>query len=331
MLSFFRTNQLAASALLIFYAAILHLSSLLSPDQSAMPAADQAGILGHWLYPLTGTQGLLPTLLTIVLLSVQAVLINVLVSNHRLASEVSLFPGLFYILIASSLPAFLCFSPIHLANTFLIIALGGLMSTYKQTSCADLIFNVGLWMGVASLFYPPLVMLLFVGMAGLNVLRAYKIRERLMLLAGMATPYLLTALYCFWNNELSLFLDLQIFKPFEFWSFAKYESWKLLVELPFWFLLILIAIGSSGAYDFKMQMQVQKKISILYWALLFTGISTCIQQEVSIEHLLVTAVPLGIMISFNFILVSKRWAEMLHLILLVLILCWQYKGYFMGA
>ncbi|MDZ4680136.1 MAG: hypothetical protein SGI94_06815 [Saprospiraceae bacterium] len=332
MLSFFRTNQLAAGALLIFYAAILHLSSLLSPDQSAMPAADQAGILGYWLYPLTGTQGLLPTLLTIVLLSLQAVLINVLVSNHRLASEVSLFPGLFYILIASSLPSFLCFSPIHLANTFLLIALGGLMNTYKQSSCADLIFNVGLWMGVASLFYPPFILLFFVGMAGLNVLRAYKIRERLMLLAGMATPYLLTALYCFWNNELSLFLDLQIFKPFEFWSFAKHEVlWEIVVELVYWFLLILIAIGSAGAYDFKMQLQVQKKISILYWALLFAGLSTCIQKEASVEHLLVTAAPLGIMISFNFILVSKRWAEMLHLVLLVLILCWQYKGYFMGA
>ncbi len=133
-------------------------------------------------------QGLLPTLLTIVLLSLQAVLINVLVSNHRLASEVSLFPGLFYILIASSLPDFLCFSPIHLANTFLIIALGILMATYKQSSCADLIFNVGLWLGVASLFYPPFLLFLFVGMAGLNVLRAYKIRERLMILAGMADP-----------------------------------------------------------------------------------------------------------------------------------------------
>ncbi len=112
--------------------------------------------------------------------------------------------------------------------------------------------------------------------------------------------------------------------------FCKIRSWELLVELAFWFLLILIAIGSAGAYDFKMQLQMQKKISILYWALLIGGLTTCFQKGVSIEHLLVTAVPLGIMISFNFILVSKRWAEMLHLVLLVLILCWQYKGYFMG-
>lgn len=330
MLSFFRTNQLAASALLIFYAAILHLSSLLSPGESAMPASDHAGILGHWLYAATGVQGLAPTLLTLVLLSIQAVLINVLVSNHRLASEVSLFPGLFYILIASALPSFLCLSPIHLANTFLIIALGILMATYKQSSCADLIFNVGLWLGVASLFYPPFLLFIFVGMAGLNVLRAYKIRERLMILAGMATPYFLAALYCFWNNELALFLDLQFFKPFEFWSFAKYEAWELVVELAFWFLLILITLGSIGAYNFKMQLQVQKKISIVYWALLIGGLTTCFQKGVSIEHLLVTVVPLGILISFNFILVSRRWAEMLHLVLLVLILCWQYKGYFMG-
>lgn len=295
-----------------------------------MPASDHAGILGHWLYAATGVQGLAPTLLTLVFLSIQAVLINVLVSNHRLASEVSLFPGLFYILIASALPSFLCLSPIHLANTFLIIALGILMATYKQSSCADLIFNVGLWLGVASLFYPPFLLFIFVGMAGLNVLRAYKIRERLMILAGMATPYFLAALYCFWNNELALFLDLQFFKPFEFWSFAKYEAWELVVELAFWFLLILITLGSIGAYNFKMQLQVQKKISIVYWALLIGGLTTCFQKGVSIEHLLVTVVPLGILISFNFILVSRRWAEMLHLVLLVLILCWQYKGYFMG-
>lgn len=295
-----------------------------------MPVSDHAGILSQWLYSFVGFQGLGPTLLTIVLLSVHAVLINIQVSNHRLASEVSLFPGLFYILIASSLPAFLCLSPIHLGNTFFIIALGVLMGTYKQSSCADLIFNVGLCLGISSLFYPPFLLLLFVGMAGLNVLRAYKIRERMMILAGMATPYLLTALYCFWKDDLSLFLDLQFFKPLEFLSFAKYEDSSVLVELIFWSLLILIAIGSAGAYNFKMQLQVQKKISILYWALLIGGFSTLFQKEVPVEHLLIIAVPLGIMISFNFILVSKRWAEMLHLILLVLILCWQYKGFFIG-
>ncbi|NUO00853.1 MAG: hypothetical protein HUU01_09600 [Saprospiraceae bacterium] len=330
MLSFLRTNQLAASALLIFYAALLHLSPLLSPGESTVPVSEHSGILASWLYALTGTHGLLPSLLTLGLLSLQAVFINVLASNHRLALEVSLFPGLFYILIASSLPGFLCFSPIHMANTFLIIAIGVLMKTYKQPSCADLIFNVGFWLGVAALFYPAYLLLLFVGMAGLNVLRAYKIRERLMLLAGMIAPYLLTALYCFWDNELQLFLNTQFITPFEFWSFAKSESWTSIVELSFWLLLVLTTIGSTGIYNFKMQMQVQKKISILYWALLIGGLTTCIQKEVPIEHLLVTAVPLGILISFNFIYFSRRWAEMLHLVLLVLILCWQYKGYFMG-
>jgi len=331
VLSFFRTNQLAAGALLIFYAAILHLSSLLSPEESAMPVSDHAGIFGYWLYSLTGTHGWLPSLLTLGLLSFQALLINVFISNHRLASEISLFPGLFYILIASSLPAFLCLSPVHLANTFLILALIALMDTYKQSSCAALIFNTGMWVGIASLFYPPFLLFFFAGVAGLNVLRAYKIQERLMLLAGLATPFWLAALYCFWNDELSLFLDLQLYKPFELWSFAKTEPWVLIVELIFWLVLILTALGSFGAYNFKMQLQVQKKISILYWVLLFAGLSTCIQKEAPVEHLLVTAVPLGIMISFNFILVSKRWSEMLHLLLLVLILCWQYKGYFIGV
>ncbi len=330
MLSFFRTNQLAASALLLFYAALLHLPSLLSPDKSLVPVADHAGILGHWFYALVGTQGLVPVLLTIGLLFLHAVLINVFVSNHRLAEEVSLFPGLFYILVASSLPAFLCLSPIHIANTFLIIALSVLMTTYKQPSGADYIFNTGMWIGIASLFYPPFLLFCFVAMAGLNVLRAYKIKERLMIFAGMATPYLLVGLYCFWYNNLHSFIDIQFIKPFGFWSFAKYNLQELIVELSFWGLLILIVLGSIGVYNFKMQLQVQKKISVLYWALLMGGVTTCIQQQVPVEHILIIAVPVGIMISFNFIRMSGRWAEMLHLVLLVIILCWQYKAYFIG-
>lgn len=330
MLSFFRTNHLAISALLVFYAAVLHLPTLLSPEKVALPASAHAGIWGVWVYEQTGYQGLIPAILTIILLLVHAILINTMVSNNRLASVVSLFPGLFYILIASSLPDFLSFSPIHIANTFYILALWALMGTYKQPTCADRIFNIGMWLGIASLFYPLYLFFFLVAFIGLNILRAYKIREWLMVVSGIAVPYILVAVYCFWKDSLDVFIKLQFEEPFQLFNFANQSGWEHWVGLAFFAFLILIALGSFGLYNFKMQLQVQKKISVLYWALLISGLSVFIQKGAGTEHLLVAAVPLGIMLSFNFINMSARWAEMLHLVLLVLILCWQYKDYFIG-
>ena len=321
MLSIFRTNQIFANILLIIYATITHISLFIVPS-SWKP--QNSGILSDWVYSWLDVPSILASIFSILLVSFQATIINFICIRYRMAAEINLFPGLFYILIVSLIPDFLHLSPILLGNTFLIFALYQLLETYKKYSAADNIYNVGLWIGVASLFYFSFAIFFLLGWLGLNILRAFKLKERIILLIGFLSPYLLTFTYAFWNDNSLAFLQKQGFSNLAFLDFATIEPLTLYVGGGTILLLLLTALLSSRTYSLKKNIRVQKNINILFLCLFISVFSLLFQSNIGIEHLLLLSVPLGIFISFNFTRMSNQMAESLHLIWLTLVLFWQF-------
>lgn len=326
MLSIFRTNQLLFSVFFIFYILLLWAYSLFVP-QTWSP--DAMGIFSHWVYNKIGTSGLLAQSLAIFLLFLQAFWISKMSVDHRLGDKVNLFPGVFYILLASSLPDFLHLSPVLMGNTFFIIALSDLVGTYKNTYNSGRIFNTGLWISVASLFYLSFLSFLLLAIIGLSIMRAVRLREWLMILIGGMVPYILTATYCFWHDMLGFFFEFQFAKGSGFFDINIDFSWYSYAELCFFILLTIIVILNFNTYMFKKNIQVQKKLSILYWVLLLLPITLLFQANVELEHLLILAIPLGMFLSFSFTKMSAQWAESWHLLLIVIVLLWQYKAFFL--
>ncbi len=329
MLELFRTNQFIANLLLIFYVVLLRLSTFILPNEEWLPS--NSALLSEWLYTITGTTGVLPNVLAILLLFFQAFMINVLVARYRMANTITLFPGLFYILIACSIPSFLHFSPLLMANTFYIFALLELFGTYKRYSSANSIFNVGLSIGLASLFHFSYIIFILLAFIGLGTMRAFKIREGLMLLIGFTIPYYLTWIWYFWYDQSALFWKRQFVDNFAFFDFISQTGYQYYIELIFFGLLIVVTILSIGSYTLKKSMHVQKNISILYWGLLLSILTLLFQANIDVSHLLILTVPLGIFISFNFLTsLSKPMAEVVHLVLLFSIIVLQYKALWLG-
>ena len=182
MLSLFRTNQIAFNLLLIVYILLVRGSALFvgHPEEDFTGQ----GVLSDWLNESWGTTGVLAVSIGIVIVFLQSLLINIIVAKFRMATSVSLFPGLFYALLASMIPEFLALSPALMANTFFILALWELLETYRKNNVAGHIVNVGFWIGIASLFYFSEVVFLLLAFIGLNVLRAFKFKEVMMLWIG---------------------------------------------------------------------------------------------------------------------------------------------------
>jgi hypothetical protein len=284
------------------------------------------GILSEWVYQWVGSQDLLSHLIAIFLLLIQGFSINLLCINHRLSNEVTLFPGLFYILVSCAIPDFLYLSPVLMGNTFFLIALFNLFETYKNPACADSIFNTGWWIGIASLFYFPFIFYFVVAVVGLNILRAFNIRERLMNFLGLLTPYILVGIYSFWFDHLGKFLEIQFSRNADFLSFTKVNyGWDFYLKIGSFAVLLLFIIVNNDRYLIKKNIQVQKKIGILLWILPVAGISAIFQNNLTLEHLLMLAPSLGIFLAFTFAAISNRWAESLHLILLVGVLALQFS------
>ncbi|MFN7115516.1 MAG: hypothetical protein ACK4TA_01875 [Saprospiraceae bacterium] len=324
MLSLFRTNQLLFSLLLVFYVAVLHVAAFLVPYEWEPMGY---GYLSKIVYEAVGHQGTIPAIICILLLFVHATVINVIMANNRVDDTVTLFPGVFYILIASALPRFLDLTPIHMANTFYVFAISELFKVYKKPAAADNIFNVGFWIGVASLFYFSYIIFILLAFVGLGILRAFNLQERIMVLIGALVPYILTGVYLFWNDQWEAFVQYQFIDSISFLDFRIESNVESVLKIIFVDIFLVVAIFSYTLYIFKKNIQVQKKISVLYWSLLFSAVTILFQAGVQLDHLLILAVPLGMMISINFTHLSSRWAEVLHLIIILIILIFQYQQY----
>lgn len=323
MLRIFRTNQLLFGVVLVFYAALLHSAAFVAPSE---PVAGKFGVLGYFIEQwVAGGSYFWFALATVLLLFAQAFALNFLVAEHRLLSTTNLFPGVFFLMISSAVPAFLPLTPLHIANICLLIALWQLMSIYKAATCADRIFNIGFWIGIASLFYLSYSVFIILAIVGINIMRAFDIRERLMAIIGFVIPYLLLAVYFYWNDDFGWFVEKQFIASLGFLSFRSAEIWEAYTAVGIFAILIIISLMSANSYLFKTQIQVQKKINILFWTLLIAALSLLLQNNIGIEHLLIFATPLSVFIAINFSKLKPQIAETLHTILLVAILFYQYK------
>ena len=283
------------------------------------------GLLSHLLYDWIGSQTMLAHSLAILLLVIHGFLINSIVIGGRLSNEVNLFPGVFYVLISCLLPDFLYLSPVLIGNTFVLIALSELFSTYKVASCADRIFNVGFWTGVASLFYFPFIFYFILINAGLNILRAYNIHERLILLIGLIMPFFLAWMYYFAVGRFDFFWETQFSNNFSFLNFGGDSSeWEVYVKAILFLLAILFVIVNNGAYLAKRNIQSQKKISILYWVMFSSLVGAFFQANLSFEHLIMLAPPLGVFLAFSFTNMKSQWAESIHFLIVLLALTLQW-------
>lgn len=322
LLALFRTNQLIANILLIVYAFLLRFPAFMQPEAWA-PAS--SGVLSEWVYNYVGINSFGANLLAVFLVFFQAILINIMMSRHRLANETTLLPGLFYIFWVSCLPDFLHLSPLLMANTFYILLLMELFNCYKRPSAAGKIYNIGLWAGIGSLFYFSYIIFFLLGYIALSILRAFKFRERIILLMGLISAFVLSSIYSFLIDQLPWFWQHQFIDNLGFIDFIGQAEWIEYVKLGFVGLMLLMSIFSYNSYIFKKNIQQQKYISILFWGLLLAGITLLFQNEVRIEHLLILGAPISILLSFSFLSMKKPTAEAIHLLLVFACLILHFK------
>ncbi len=322
MLELFRSNKFVANIFLLLYVIAVRVTAFIFPVEWE---PGHLGILSEWVYSNIGTNGLLPLICSIILVFIQAFLINKLVADYRLNTEINLFPGVFYVLIVSALPEFLNLSPILMANTFYIIGLQVLFNTYKTAQGGGKIFSAGLWFGIGSLFCFSAWILLIVGLVALSILRSFKLRERFMLILGFLVPYYGLWVYHFFFDRVNYFYNYHFLENLDFLDFAGAADIDLYIKLGFFGLLIVLVLLSYGIYMSKKNIKPQKYISILYWGLLMTIVTFFFQSGIKVEHLMIVSVPLAIFLGLNFTQFQKRTAEFFHLAIFVGVIILQLK------
>ncbi len=318
MLEIFRRNRFFNSLLLLPYTILVRVWLVF--DGQA-PEFRKKGVLSEWVFGSLDPDSSLALLLSIALVYFQALLLNRLVIRNRITGELTLFPGLFYILLVSFFPEYNGLSSPLVANTFVIIALSFLMGTHKTSGNASRIFSAGFWFGMAFLFYFGHLVLFISGFLGLSLLRTVKGREWFQFITGYITPLWVVAMLDYlihsnidmtWGHFTGQLGFLDIDMPF---------GLPLYLQVVFFGLLTLLVTLNYARFSLRQNIHVQKKINLLYAVLYVLFGVVLIQSHIFYEEWTALSLPLACFLAIIFVRSSQLLIlEIIHFAMLLTVL-----------
>ena len=263
---------------------------------------------------------MLQAILANIIIFLTANFINRLIIQNRLSKHLTLLPGLFFILITAIIPTGLILSPAILSLFFILLAVINLHRTYKNREFSVHIFNSGLYLGIGFIIYPSISFLWFFGLIALLNMRSFKITEFLIYCSGCFTPLFLLSAKYYWNDNFGLINEYFQLSPGFLMIFNGFDL-KSILYLSTALMLIIFIILNYNKYTMKSSIQVQKKIDILYWFMLFSFLMMFFGDNIGYSHFFLLAFPLGVFIGLSYEkMKNSLMAELIHVVLIIGIL-----------
>jgi len=166
----------------------------------------------HFLF---GRGQLFYELTSLFVVFVQAILFTNIVNNNRSFIERNYLPGLLYILMMSLSFDSNKLSPALLATTFLLFAINSLFKHIDNgNTSSERIFEIGLFLGLGTLFYHPFPVFLFWALLSLIMFTPVKFNKILLLLLGFMLPILVMILFFYLAGSLEQFYEMWVLNTF---------------------------------------------------------------------------------------------------------------------
>lgn len=324
LISVFKRNLFVNSLLLLPLAAVVRIFSLVSNEK--IEINKEGGILYQFILDILPENSLLYSVVSIFLVFFIAVLINRLVIKNRMANEITLLPGLFFILLVSLTPEMLVLSSIQFGLFFIVLAFLSLYKSYKKYSSEMLLFNSGLYIGIASLFNNNLIVFMIPVLLGYISIRTFNFREFLQLLSGLILVIYFYSFYLFWTG------DSFTFSPFTYNSIKEIYSGNISINIisTIFITLVIICLLTYRSFIIKKSIQSQKKINIMFWFLLFSLLILWIFNKVNwYGYFSLIAFGLSYFTSAIFLRIkNKMISEIVYVIIVFSILIYHFQFYF---
>ncbi len=271
----------------------------------------------------------LNVLLAFIFLILQAFMLNNVITLKNLVDRHSFMPGFIYAVLMSSTFDMFSFNPVLVANFFFILILNKIMDVFNEDKVYFEIFNVGLLVGVASLFYFPAILFILLAIIALFVYYLVSLRAVLATLIGFFTPFFFLCLYYFLIDELhncfTLFSDI-----FSTCFILNIETGMFLrTYLIVYALVALIAVLKVFLSVIRDRpMRIRKRYNILFYFFLISLVSVFFTPDNQILHLGLINIPLaGILACFFHSTRKKLWNELLFILLIIFLLLAKFDRY----
>lgn len=200
----------------------------------------------------------------------EAFLLNFLLQQHQILTRKNWLPALLTVVFGSCTPGLLWPLPEQFAGLLILAALYLLLGTYRQDKALSPVFNSGMLLGIASLFYFPAFLFFFFFFIVVIMLRPFVWREWLMLLIGFLLPFIYSGVWFFWNDSLDDSAQRYLIDPILDRSFfLKLDSSDYFLAAVT-LLLLIVSAGRLMSSSLTSALKTKKGIGVMLWLMFFS-------------------------------------------------------------
>jgi hypothetical protein len=273
---------------------------------------DTAMSLPHWLF----------VLITMCLVLVQAFYLNYLVNEYEILYKPSFVPATLYIIFMSIASSSMWLHPLVWVNLLMLAAFHKVFQLFKNSNPIRLLFDAGLLVGTAFLFYAPGILYLPLLMLIISMTRAFNLREWLITLTGFILPFYFVSVWFYWNDSLGVFLDKMLIDSLNV-SLGHNINWTMALKTTFGFMVLLTILSMMKLRNHFYKNSIRTRINqrILIYTLFASVISLLLVPVIYWFDFSLAFLPLSVFIGYYLITFKNRpWiAELLFTVLLVLV------------
>ena len=298
LIRFFKSSFYQQYLVLIIIAVLLWLRAYTAPCQphETTDISPLFSLLSG-LLPANAVFRLIPAL---ILLLLEAVLLNFILIRHELLPKNSLLGALVFVVLMSQAPYVIGMNPVLGAGIFIIPAFDRIMNTYGKADPTKDVFSAAFLLALASLFYFPAVFILLLLILSFAIFGTFSVRMLFVTLAGIFAVYLYLFVYYFLFDMLEGQYWLYIgwistfagFKPD--YDITQYIVWGMIA------LLTLAAILHSLSHMNEWNIKTRKKVLLIIWFMVLVLSALVYEGGMLHNTFLFLAIPLSVLISIYY-------------------------------
>jgi hypothetical protein len=186
-----------------------------------------SGFFYRFVYLWAGKNQFFYETTAMVLIVVQTLYFVFIVNTRNIFNEKNYVSGLFFLILMNASFDIQKLSPALMANMFILIALNvALRQIEKRDGVGDDVFEIGLFLGIATLFHLPSFIFIFWAVFVLFLYTGANVRQIFMVILAFIMPLFFMYLYFYFNHHGSEFLNVWLFNLSNIfdWSLSGFKD-----------------------------------------------------------------------------------------------------------
>ncbi|HNW96946.1 MAG TPA: hypothetical protein PKK00_00880 [Bacteroidales bacterium] len=261
--------------------------------------------------------------IAIVLVLLQALLINNLLSGNDLMPGKTYMGAFIFILFTASFSDIVVLHPIIFSGFIMTIVLNNLFKLYEKNEGYALVFNTSMLVSFASMFYFPAIVFIFFIWACFIVYRILAWREWFISLIGFGLPYLFLGTYYFWNDKLPLKINeyAHAIQVINFYDFKPTFNTYIFISLIGF--ILLMAVFFMIKLISEKAIRIRKLLSLIIWLFVISYLSMVISPLYGIIGFVMLLVPASVIVALYISNMRKSIRNEIILILITIIVAFS--------